>query len=110
MRRQDSNSGAKRGGPSPEPADLALDRAPRRVDRVRLPAQHRPRRAIQRRTPSVVVSLNRMSSMAAASAGRQRTVSFTPGRFFFIWMAVVYTSSTPSLPQPRRCSSRSARR
>ena len=27
--------------------------------------------------------------------GRQSTDSVTPGRFFFIWIAVVYTSSAP---------------
>ena len=67
---------------------------------MRLAAEH-VRAAVQRRTPKVLVSRNRIASTAAASAGRQSTVSVTPGRFFFIWMAVVKTSSTPELPQPR---------
>ena len=54
------------------------------------------REASQLRTPSVVVSVNKTSSIAAASPGRQRTVSTTAGRFFFIWIGVVYTSNAPA--------------
>ena len=43
----------------------------------------------QRRTPSVVVSPNRMASMRSTSSLWHSTESFTAGRFFFIWMAVV---------------------
>ena len=43
----------------------------------------------QRRMPKVPVSRKTIASIAAMVSGRQRIESFMPGRFFFIWMAVV---------------------
>ena len=43
----------------------------------------------QRRTPSVVVSRNRIASMRSMSAALHITLSMTPGRFFFIWIGTV---------------------
>ena len=47
------------------------------------------RSAAQRRTPSAVVSRKMIASNDSIKCAGHRTSSFTAGRFFFIWMAVV---------------------
>ena len=46
------------------------------------------RSAMVLRTPNALVSRNIISENLSASASAHRTVSKTPGRFFFIWMGV----------------------
>jgi len=46
--------------------------------------------------PKVAVSVKMMSSIRSMSDVRHRTLSSTPGRFFFIWIDVVKTSIAPA--------------
>ena len=46
--------------------------------------------------PKVSVSRNRISSSAGSAASGASTLSSTPGRFFFIWIGVLNTSSAPA--------------
>ena len=71
-----------------QPAELAVDRPPGGCHLPDL-ARSTCRAVVQRRMPNVPVSRKTIASMAAIFSARQRTESFTPGRFFFIWMAVV---------------------
>ena len=48
------------------------------------------------RTPSVVVSRKRISSMSPILGSSQITETMTPGRFFFIWTGVTNASSAPA--------------
>ena len=72
--------------------ELAVDQTPSGCHLADLARQHmsRGRPATNAQVP---VSRKTIASMAAIFSKGQRIESFTPGRFFFIWMAVVKTSS-----------------
>ena len=81
--------GCKTGGAVAEPSHFAFKPFPTVSRRNETASPAHGDRPIHRRTPNVVVSRKRMLSMASMSSARQRIETVTPGRFFFIWIAVV---------------------
>ena len=78
---------AKRGWPSTQPILPAT--GPQGVGTSWAWRRSTLRCTGQRRRPSVDVSRKRTAWIGSSRASSQSTESFTPGRFFFIWMAVV---------------------
>src|SRR5262249_36945723 len=85
-RAQSSYSGAKTSTPSRQPR---LPRtSPQGVWTLTLSRCSFDRSIIVRRTPSVAVSEKRIASNSSRFSMGDRTLSSTPGRCFFIWIAI----------------------